>query len=172
MFIAWIPPGTPLLETLTPPGEAPTAVRGALPVVVIGRFETHVEPCTEAMFCDNRFVVERVAWAAGEWRERVVVRDPSIAARVAPSADVAHVIASREADRSESVLSQAVVSVEVLRTIDPTAAAEVPAPTTGAVWYVRSVASSGVGDGQRLVSWVVIDDRTGLILASGPDPLG
>jgi hypothetical protein len=167
-----IPPGTPLplaiATGVAPPWQAyaPRASRA----VVVGRFvEPRAPSCADGIRCNDTFVVERVAWADGSWRERILVRDPALPdAPVDVPARQAQVIASREADRGEAILTEAFLGLNLLRRVDRAAADAAAATTRGPVWYIRSVASARVGSGQRLVAWVVIDDASGFILATGP----
>jgi hypothetical protein len=168
-----IPPGTPLplaiVTGVAPPWQAYDAPRASR-AVVIGRFVVPRAPsCPDGIRCDDTFVVERVAWADGSWRERILVRDPALPdAPVNVPARQAQVIASREADRGEAILTEAFLGLNLLRRVDRAAADAAAASADGPVWYIRSVASARVGSGQRLVAWVVIDDASGLILATGP----
>ena len=168
-----IPPGTPLplaiATGVAPPWQAYDAPRASR-AVVIGRFvEPRAPSCPDGIRCDDTFVVERVAWADGLWRERILVRDPMLPdAPIGVPARQAQVIASREADRGEAILTQAFLGLNLLRLVDRAAADAAAASTRGPVWYIRSVASARVGSGQRLVAWVVIDDASGFVLATGP----
>jgi hypothetical protein len=168
-----IPPGTPLPPGIATAGGPPWRTYDAPPAsraVVIGRFvEPQAPSCADGTRCDDAFVVERVAWADGSWRERILVRDPMLPnAPIGVPARQAQVIASREADRGEAILTQAFLGPNLLRLVDRAAADAAAASTRGPVWYIRSVASARVGSGQRLVAWVVIDDASGFVLATGP----
>jgi hypothetical protein len=169
-----VPPGTllPRLDQLTIAGadDALTPIR----VVLIGRFDDpRAVSCQPGgRHCGEELVVERLAWAEGRWRERVVVRDPGLPGSQAAGNPLAlRVIASREADRGEVILGQAIVRLERLRTIDPDAAAAAEAaagPVEGALWYLRTMRSwpeTGI-----VVGWAVVDDRTGFIFAVSRDP--
>ena len=169
-----IPPGTPLPPGIATAGGPPWRTYDAPPAsraVVIGRFvEPRAPSCPAAgRRCDDAFVVERIAWADGLWRERILILDPTLPdAPIGVPARHAQVIASREADRGEAILTEALLGLNLLRLVDRAAADAAAATTRGPVWYIRSVASARVGSGQRLVAWVVIDDASGFILATGP----
>lgn len=169
-FEARFPPGVPLAAMLGLPWSGAGRLLASVPVVIIGRFGSGDPLCLSAASrCETSFIVERLAWAAGQWRERIVVIDPSLPAATSIPLRLAQEFAAREADRSESILSEAYVRLGVLHVIDPVAAGAPNPEPAGPVWYLRSAANPRFGDGQRLVSWVVFDDRTGLILATGPE---
>jgi len=167
---AQFPPGTALVAALRPRGSLRTPSVVPLRVVLIGRLGGLSGSCEAAFVgCRTELVVERLAWASGEWREGVVAADPTLApeASVIP-VRLGQMIASREADRGEAILAKSILGVGLLRAIDPTAADAIGSDVAGPVWYLRSVANPRFGDGQRLVAWVVIDHASGLILATGP----
>jgi hypothetical protein len=149
-----------------------SAVEGAIepvPVVLVGRFDDALADCSaDQPRCLPRFVLERVAWVAGEWSDAIVVRSASVPAGAVPAADRAtRVIATREVDRDEPILSRALLTLDDLRLVDPAAAGAIAVEVDGPVWYVRSVGRPTDPDSPRAVAWAVLDQRTGLILASG-----
>jgi hypothetical protein len=180
MIAVVVPPAVPLPTIL----EGPDRGRGVVdpvPIVVVGwvQDETPRYCLPGTATCRGTIVVERVAWAAGEW---VAGAFPSAFTARSPSASFsaaierthdrgAPVIASREVDRGEPVLSQALLSFDEMRAVDSRAASAIPPdarPTPDQpVWYTRSVGRPSVPQGPRLVAWAVIDRRTGLVLAFG-----
>ena len=137
--------------------------------IVVGRFEaTSRDPCDPAQSCAPAFVVERVAWVAGEWSEGGVVRS----SRIPPDASAeggpaARTIALREVDRGEPILGRALLTVEDLARVDPVAARAISGSAAGPIWYVRSVARVADPGDPRVVAWTAIDHETGLVLAQG-----
>jgi hypothetical protein len=174
---AQVLPGTPLPERLsTPVRRRGDPERWPLAAVVIGRFgDPRASACLPARpQCGDPFVIERIAWADGQWIDRATVRDPAIPAdESAMSASLARVLTSRESDRGEVILSEALLGVDVLRAIDPAAAAALGRGTAARVWYVRSIGRSAIdrsGNPVWPVSWVVLEVETGLVVAT--DELG
>ena len=164
-------PGTDVPVDVPPSGHERSPDRDPVQIILIGRYGAErAIPCAPGgRRCNQEFVLERIAWANGSFVSRTVVRDPALApGDLVDDGLVERFIALREADRTEIILSQAVVGLRLLQAIDPVAAAVLPLDAEGPFWYQRSMARPGVGDGERLVSWVVIDDATGFILAVGP----
>jgi hypothetical protein len=167
-----IPAGIPMpaMFAADPPPGAPGQ---ALLSVVIGRFTSPEPPaCPDRSPCRDDFVVERLAWAAGSWIDRILVRDPALPEAAIPSTGRRPLaIASREADRVEQILSLAIVRPDWLlafdRPIGDAAAAGASAFSLGSgpVWYVRSVGHPSAME--RQLTWAVIDHQSGLVLASG-----
>jgi hypothetical protein len=168
----WIPAGIPMpsMFSAEPPPGAPGE---ALPSIVIGRFARQRPPVCAEPRCLDVFVVERLAWAAGSWVDRIVVWDPGLPGPAALSTGRRlQAIGSREADRMEQILSLAILQPRWLEGLDPAigaAAADGAAAAglaAGPVWYLRSVGRRFASD-DRSLTWAVIDHQTGLVLASG-----
>lgn len=164
-------PGSPVPPELA--GRLRSDAPDAMPVaaVVIGRFdEAQARECQPGRrHCGEAFVLERVAWADGQWLARSLVRDPAIppAAAAMPSG-IRRLLTSRESDRGEVILSEALLTVAALRRVDPAAAAALGGTVQDPVWYVRSIGRRTVHDGRgREVAWAVLDHETGLVLATG-----
>jgi hypothetical protein len=144
-------------------------------VVVIGRFDDpRARDCQPGRrHCGEEFVLERIAWADGQWIGRPIVRDPVVpAAEQAMSGQIRRLLTSRESDRGEVILSEALLSVDLLRAVDPTAAAAIGGGSPDPVWYVRSVGRAVADVDERRewrIAWAVLDQETGLVLATG-DP--
>jgi hypothetical protein len=162
-----IPPGLvtrpdPRIREITP-----------VAVVVIGRFDDpRARKCHPGLrHCGDEFVLERVAWANGQWIDRPVVRDPTIpAAQTGKSSAITRLLTSRESDRGEIILSEALLTVDLLGDVDPAAATALGGGAGGPVWYVRSVGRAAVDADERRewpVAWAVVDHESGLVLATG-----
>jgi hypothetical protein len=167
-------PGTPLPDRLA----SPIRRRGdpepwPLAAVVIGRFgDPRASACVPARpQCGDPFVLERVAWSDGQWIDRTTVLDPAIpASESAKSSSLVRLLTSRESDRGEVILSEALLGVNVLRDVDPAAAAALGSVTQTRIWYVRSIGRSALDRDGRPgwpVTWVILDGETGLVLATG-----
>jgi hypothetical protein len=167
-----LPPGIPMpaMFVADPPPNAPGE---PLLSVVIGRFARPDPPrCAAPVSCDA-FVIERLAWAAGSWVDRILVRDPSLPESAIPSVGRRpQAIASREADRVEQILSLAILQPDRLQVIDPAAGqaaargAQAAALAAGPVWYLRSAGREQTSLG-RALTWAVIDHESGFVLATG-----
>ncbi len=169
-----IPPGTPLPGMFA--GDPDARVKGSPMVlsVVIGRFaRARQSMCSLPYACGDEFILERLAWAAGRWIDRILVHGPGITQAVAGTLGPRSLaIASREADRQEQILSIAILQPGGLVAMDPEsaraadAAAAVAGISNGPVWYLRSIARPRT-DQEALLTWTVIHHETGRILADG-----
>jgi len=171
---AHVLPGTPLpegLESLIGRGTDPEP--WPLSSVVIGRFgDPRAGACRPPRIqCGDPFVLERVAWIDGRWMDRPSVRDPVIpASQAAMSSDLTRLLTSRESDRGEVILSEALLTADLLRDVDPAAAAALGDGPLRRVWYVRSIGRGALDRSERPiwpVTWAVLDDDSGLMLATG-----
>lgn len=148
--------------------------RAPLPVVLIGRFEAApAGTCWAAgRHCGRSFVLERLAWSDGQWRGPVRVRDPALdGVEVNLGREEVAAILPPEA----MMLSRALLGRDGLARVDPAAAQAVATGTGGPVWYVRLLRLAPArptgltppsGGGPR-VAWLVVDDATGAIVATG-----
>lgn len=170
--------GTDLLPRFRPGtrGPIPTAGGGGprsapVPVVLLGSFDRAET---------DDFVVERVAWVAGDDWDVTLTIDPAL--EVEPN--IPEVQASvREATArlggGPLVTATAVVRPEALATIDPDAAAAIPsipaARRLRPVTYVRGLliepaGTAATAEGSATVTWIVLDSITGEVLAGGRRP--
>jgi hypothetical protein len=170
-----IPAGIPMPASFAadPP---PTAPGGPMLSVVIGRYTSAEPAACGSGSCRDDFVVERLAWLAGTWVDRILVRDPTLPESLIPSTGTRSLaIASREADRMEQILSLAIVQPAWLAAFDASIASAAAAGagaagvTPGPVWYLRSEGRRRPGE-DRGLTWAVIDHGSGLVLASGAVP--
>ena len=151
-------------------GQA-TAGAGAVepvPAVLVGRFnEPRSATCQpDTARCRGDFVLERVAWIAGEWYQAPFVVSATGAADVQPGTALA-AIESRAVATSEPVLGVVLAPREALAWIDRGAADAVRTPPDGILAYARWAARSDPGAGPRHVGWTVVDPTTGAVLAEG-----
>jgi hypothetical protein len=141
-------------------------------VVVIGRFDDpRARDCQPGRrHCGEEFVLERIAWADGQWIDRPIVRDPAVPAEEqAMSGQIRRLLTSRESDRGEVFLYEALLTVDLLLKVDPTAAAAIGGVPPAPVWYVRSVgrAVADVDERRSGGSRGRSRARNGLVLATG-----
>lgn len=167
-------PGTPLPGVFAGDPDARLQDSPQVLSLVIGRFvRTRQSMCSLPYACGDEFILERVAWAAGGWTDRILVRGPGITQAVAGTLGPrSQAIASRETDRQEQILSIAILQAGGLAPIDPEAAraadaaAAVAGIPDGPVWYLRSMTGPRTGQ-EAQVTWAVIHHETGRILADG-----
>jgi len=174
--------GDPHLHVLVPPGvRLPPAFEDAVTdapmgVVLVGRGPT--APCTaDGRGCGETLTADLVAWADGAPFEPGPVFDAGLRVPL-PAIAYRHLGDAQglASGRSGSVLVAAVVRPATVGAIDPDAAAAMAAagsPPGGLVWYVRSletVYGSAVypaGDHPARMRWVVLDETTGILIATG-----
>ena len=164
-------PGTAIPEELVATPDPRVRELAPVRAVVIGRFgDPRAHPCHPGRrHCGEEFVLERLAWAGGRWMTAPLVRDPSVpTTETAGGVDIPRLIAAREADRSEAIMSRALVSVPLLRVVHPDAVATLAGPVAGPVWYVRSITRIGGVAREAPVTWVIVDNATGDVLAASP----
>jgi hypothetical protein len=163
------------------PGPTPgSPARGPIPVVVLGRYtDSRGVPCSPtSRDCGEAFAVERVVWVAGKpWGETLGV---DAALDIEPNApEVAATVeaASDALGQGALQLRTAVVRREVLDIVDPDAADALGPVPAGqglrALTYVRGLvfefdASQPLYGRDPAIGWVVVDSRTGKVLARGP----
>jgi hypothetical protein len=173
-----MPAGVALPDTVTnPPAVAGTvAAGGAVPVVLVGRFETGGETCPTRLECNVDFLVDQVPWVDGTTSPATLVIDTGIDA--VPAEWI--LVHQRDAEvaavgRSGILLVTALLRPETVARVDPTAAAalhESP-PPTGLVWYVRGLETDydptryPLGQSTPRLSWALLDDVTGDVIARG-----
>jgi hypothetical protein len=159
---------------LMPAADGPPGAPRQDVSIVIGRFTSPVAPdCNHPSPCRDDFVVERLAWSAGHWIDRALVRDPDIPESANPLVGPRmQAIATREADRVEQILSLAILQPARLAAFDQLIAEAAAAGArslgvaTRPVWYIRSAGHPAANEGGDL-TWAVMDHQTGLLLASG-----
>jgi hypothetical protein len=99
------------------------------------------------------------------------VLDPAIpTSESAKSSSLVRLLTSRESDRGEVILSEALLTVSLLRDVDSAAAAALAGGSSNPVWYVRSIGRGAIDRNERPtwpVAWAVLDSRSGLVLATG-----
>ncbi len=157
--------------------------RGApIPVVVIGRFDIPPGDCSpDADPCDARFLADGVAWADGAPTRVRPMLDAGLDARPADlmlrNERVAEIAAI---GWSGTILEIALVRPATVSSIDPSAGAALAAalaaasPPAGLVWYVRGLETGygsvgyPFGHAPPRLTWVVVDDVTGAVLARSP----
>lgn len=173
----------PYLRPVAPPGvRLPRQVvgdrlgqGGGASVVVLARF-ARGQGC-ERSFCSVP-VLERVAWVEGyRWRAPAV--DPAAGRNPFDETWWRRRLAAEEAlgltarAGSPVMLVTAYVTTGTLEAVDSGAAAQVRALASGrtaALWYVRAHLPGGAGEGivrGDEAAWVVVDDRTGDVVARG-----
>jgi hypothetical protein len=167
-----VPAGIPMpsMFAADPPPDAPGQ---ALLSVLVGRFVHPRPPACQPGACQDDFALERLAWAAGTWIDRILVRDPLVPESTFPATGRrAQAIAIREADRMEQILSLAILGPGWLETlVGPIGqvAAQGAAEAgirAGPFWYLRSVGRRSATE-VRSLTWAVIDHQSGFVLASG-----
>jgi hypothetical protein len=160
-------PGASLEGLAVEPFSTVAAALAPVPVVIVGRFGDPrlFGDCGVRRHCRDRFVLERLMWADGRWIERVQVRDPN----VPPDAGspLSRMIFQDSLRDAGFVLSEALVPVADLGTLDADAAAATPDSVAGPVWYMRVVVRRPwrVPDVTQRVHWLVVDHPSGRIVA-------
>jgi hypothetical protein len=134
-----------------------------MPVLVVGRLTPTDSTCQDAeMTCDQDFVVDRVAWAAGVQTGLTPLIDPQLANGVRPNPFVSAL------DESDLPLMGVLVWPEDLARVDPEAAAT---GITGApgdpVWYLRVLGGAREATSGRDVRWMLLSEPNLRVLASG-----
>jgi hypothetical protein len=165
-------PGTPLPELAAPllGDEALVARPEPILVIILGRFDDpRTAPCMGgSSHCHEEFVIERIAWAAGEIVPAPFARDPIVPEGTdGSSRRTLRVLALQRPDWGRPLLSEALVGMDLLERFDPVAAAAVARDVTGPVWYRRTIDPPTETGGPYAVRWVVVDPRTGMAIASG-----
>jgi hypothetical protein len=128
-------------------------------VLVVGRFAT--VGC--AGRCDDGFVVERVAWAAG----RQVGITPLLAAPLATGTKRPNPFALA-LDAADLPLMAVLVWPDGVRDLDPAAARFALAGTPSEpVWYVRALDGARGPGMERHVRWVLLAEKDLHVIASG-----
>jgi hypothetical protein len=139
-----------------------------IPVVVLGRFgDARARSCLPARrHCGEAFVLERLAWANGEWIRRSPFRSPDIEGPPMTTR-LARLIGQDSLRDGRIVLSEALVPRTDLALIDPAADAAVPNDVDGPVWYLRTIVRRApTGEREGPLRWIVVDDTTGRVLAA------
>lgn len=172
----------PVLRPQFPPGvRLPAEVAGTiakgdgppLPVVLLGRFEGPVSGVCLGAGCPAAFIVRGVAWYDGHVWRRPTVLQPTLDFDIVDDPWPERRAAARDAlGDVERVLVIALVSPLRLATIDRVAAGALPRPASERVWYVLGLEVTPTTDPNEPIGttrWVVVDDATGELLASGGD---
>jgi len=173
------------LHVLIPPGvRLPAAFEDGLPdppmaVVLVGRAPAMGSPCTASpRGCGEQLTADRVMWADGAPFDPGPVFDAGL--EVPPPAIGLRHLGDAETlatGWSGTILVAAVVRAGTLKAIDPGAYAAMASGrgSTGLVWYVRGLETAYDADHYPLdrapprLSWVVLDEATGVLLARGID---
>ena len=160
----------------------PTA-RSQIHVVVVGRFESGGDACRPVgPVCGPAFEVDAVAWSEGALLRTTPVLDAGIdpeppdwifsQQRVAEAAALGG---------SGTILFEALLRPATIARVDPVAAAALAAqtPRSGLVWYVRSLTTGANPVPFPLdelpapfMSWVLLDNASGTVLARSAAPAG
>ena len=174
-------PGSKLRVRLAAGVRLPTSAvpdeDGTAPgVVIVGRARAARAACDSIPACDATFTADRVGWVAGRDVDLAVVTDSGIDAtppsRLLRNRGKAELLAT---GRSGTILVSALVRPATVGAIDPVAARamrDTPVPG-GLVWYVRGLETAydpmryPLGYAPPRLSWVVMDDTTGAVVASG-----
>jgi hypothetical protein len=169
-----VPPGV----RLPPPFEWPGAERAdPIPVVLVGRAAQPDAACAgSSRGCGEQLELDLVTWAGDSPFQPGVIFDAGL--EVPPPA----IAYRRQADAealaigwSGTILVSAVVRPATVAAIDPEAAAvmaRAPGPS-GLVWYVRGLETTygparfPPGDYPARERWVVLDETTGTLVATG-----
>jgi hypothetical protein len=162
----WVLPGTPLPASIEPPFAHDE--RQLIPVVVVGRFDDErVVYCPAGGYgCQEGFVIESVVWMSGRWQESRSALEPGL-----ESAQDSGALIERRTQAvsllpgAGPLLAEALMAPEALPAVEP-AAWSAAAIAEGPVWLMRAVVPSERGSFGRDVGWIVIEDRTGRVLAS------
>ncbi len=175
----------PVLRPQFPPAvRLPADVAGTiaeadgrpLPVVLLGRFEEPVSGVCLGAGCPAAFIVRGVAWYDGHVWRRPTVLQPTLDFDIVDDPWPERRAVARDAlGEVERVLVIALVSPLRLATIDRVAALALPRPAPERVWYVLGLEVTPTADPTEPIGttrWVVVDDATGEVLASGGDPAG
>jgi hypothetical protein len=180
--------GPHLHPVFPPPARAPRPARAdqpdsprrsPIPVVVLGRFtEPPGAACaTGERHCGEAFAVERVVWVAGSPWNPILTIDPAMG--VEPNIpEMRRTVedAAEALGRGSYALATSVVRPDLLATVDPEAAAALPAVPEGRrlspVTYARGLvfqfdASQPLYGRDPVVGWVVLDSISGELLARG-----
>jgi hypothetical protein len=151
-----------------PDGDEPIRPAQA---VVLGRFaDTRLDACiASSADCATTFALERVIWVDGDWRLRRPEQYPA-PLEASVSGTVRWPIIDRAVQRGAIILSEVIVPRRDLVRLDPTADRAVDPAADGTVWYVRALLRpDGIRSPRGDVGWAVIEDATGVVLASEPD---
>ena len=175
-------PGAHLHLRIPPGVRLPAALEDATPdepirVVIVGRGAGPDAPCTGAVRgCGEHMTADLVAWADGDPFDPDPIFDAGLGA-VPPKTTSLHLDDARRlvVGPSGTILISAVVLPATVAAIDPEAAMAIagqPAPR-GPLLYVRGMATAygpgryPVGDYPPRVLWVLLDETTGELLATG-----
>ncbi|MEI7743670.1 MAG: hypothetical protein WCK58_07970 [Chloroflexota bacterium] len=153
-----------------------TATAGApLPVLAVGHFTG--TPCSPAdlAWCEEPFTVDRIAWVDGDPTTIAPIVQAGLRlGQGTPRAAHRSTAESLATGWSGTLLVSALVHTRVLAGLDPAAAALAARRAAGhPVWYVRALETVygsmrfPPGDVPPRVSWVVLDDTTGVVIAWG-----
>lgn len=162
-------PGTPLPGIIKAEVVNRRVPIEAVPAVVLGRFDDpRARPCLPGRrHCGFEFVVDRIIWSAGRWRERVVIHDPTIDVVPATTRQPATLLGGADLLGASLILTEALLSVETLSRVDPGVAGEIAGQATGPVWYLRGLVRETGHSPRTAVAWAVLDATTGAVLAVG-----
>jgi len=166
--------------------DAVAATAGAtpgttVPAVVIGRFAAGSSCADNLQACDQGFVVDRVAWAAGVDYPLTPLVDPRLSASRRANPFPA-------ADRLGAIPLEGVLAwPDTIASLDPEAgAAAAKVPRSEPIWFLRVIIGIGTGVGTSTgaaagvwpmeliprTAWVLLDEPRMQVIASGPAGTG
>lgn len=167
---AIVAPGVALPPIVVFVSDLAPWLTGNVPVVFIGHYEDERAPVCPGSrgWCREQLVLERLVWMDGRDVAPGIAWDPALEAAVAP-VDGAAAAAARAwlQDRRAEVLSTSVVAATGLKgVVDQPLRDGGRLAADAAWWYVRAMRPASL-DGPAAVTWVVVDARTGSLLAAG-----
>ena len=138
-----------------------------LPVVVVGRFTgTRCDPADLA-WCEEPFVVDRVAWADGVQATMIPLAEDPLETGQRRANPFEQAVTARQ-----TPLLAILAWPETIARLDPaTAEAAGRLEASEPVWYLRVIESEGRGPsshgGNPAVHWILLDERKLGVLATG-----